>query len=179
MAGHPTVIKVLPVYRTLTRMERPLMSPSRRRGRLRTVTAAALALGVIVSLAGCETKVSVRGNLPDPEQVLEVTPGVSSRDDVVRALGSPSTLSTFQDNTWYYIGHRAEQFAFFKPEITDRSVLVVTFTEAGRVEDTKLYTVENGEVIDPVTRKTPTEGRELTVLQQIIGNIGRFPTEGK
>jgi outer membrane protein assembly factor BamE (lipoprotein component of BamABCDE complex) len=160
-------------------MESPQMSAPRRRSLLRTTACTSLLLGALVVLSACETKIAVRGNLPEAEQVLEVQPGVSTRDDVVRSLGSPSTLSTFQDDTWYYIGHRSEQFAFFKPEVTDRSVLVVTFTESGRVEDTKLYTVENGTIIDPVSRKTPTEGRELTVLQQIIGNIGRFPTEGK
>jgi hypothetical protein len=28
--------------------------------------------------------------------------------------------------------------------------------------------------ISPVARVTPTEGRDLTLLQQLFGNIGRF-----
>lgn len=138
---------------------------------LPTVLAAALLAG---SLAACSPRVAVRGNLPDPEQVVEVLPGESSREDVQRILGSPSTLSTFQDATWYYIGERTEQLAFFAPDVVERSVLVITFNDAGRVDDTKLYTVEDGQEIAMVARETPTEGKELTIWQQLIGNIGRF-----
>ena len=126
-------------------------------------------------IAGCAERVDVRGNLPDVEQVVEIQPGISTRDDVVRILGTPSTLSSFQDRTWYYIGQRQEQFAFLRPEITDRSVLIVTFDERGLVQETRLNTIEDGHNVDLVERETPTEGRELTVLQQLFGNLGRFP----
>ncbi|SMF43354.1 Beta-barrel assembly machine subunit BamE [Tistlia consotensis] len=129
------------------------------------------------SLAGCAARVAVRGNLPDPEQVAAVLPGQSSRQDVQRILGSPSTLSTFQANTWYYIGERTEQIAFFRPDVIDRSVLVITFKDDGTVDDTKLYTVEDGQEIAMVDRTTPTEGNELTIWQQLIGNIGRFGSD--
>lgn len=127
-----------------------------------------------VALGACSSRVAVRGNLPEPEQVVAVQPGESSREDVQRILGSPSTLSTFQDATWYYIGERTEQVAFFAPDVVERSVLVVTFNDAGLVDDTKLFTVEDGQEIAMVDRTTPTEGNELTIWQQLIGNIGRF-----
>ncbi|MEX2628889.1 MAG: outer membrane protein assembly factor BamE [Tistlia sp.] len=149
-------------------------SPSRRAAAL--LLAAPLLIG---ALSACSSRVAVRGNLPDPEEVVEVMPGESRRDDVQRILGSPSTLSTFQDDTWYYIGERTEQVAFFEPEVIERSVLVVTFNDAGLVDDTQLFTVEDAQEIAMVDRTTPTEGKELTVLQQLIGNIGRFGgTEG-
>lgn len=140
-----------------------------------TVGAAALAM----SLAACDGKVAVRGNLPDPEEILEIQPGLHDRNDVVQILGSPSTVSTFLDDTWYYIGFRTQQFAFLEPEVTDRSVLVVAYNDNGIVDDTRLFTVEDGIIINPVSRKTPTEGRELTILQQIFGNLGRFPGAGE
>ena len=58
----------------------------------------------------------------------------------------------------------------------ERSIFVVTFDEGDTVQQTKLYTLEDGRVIDPVSRETPTEGRELTVLQQLFGNLGKFPS---
>ena len=142
---------------------------------LKAAAAASLAAGVAFGTAACDRKVAVRGNMPDPEVVLEVQPGYSNRNEVLQVLGSPSTVSTFQDDTWFYIGYRTEQFAFLEPEVVDRSVLVVAFNDAGVVDDTRLYTVEDGQIIDPVSRETPTEGRELTILQQLFGNIGKFP----
>lgn len=142
---------------------------------LKSTAALTLAVGIAAGTAACDRKVAVRGNMPDPEVVVEVQPGYSNRNDVLEILGSPSTVSTFQDDTWFYIGYRTEQFAFLEPEVVDRSVLVVAYNDAGVVDDTRLYTVEDGEIIDPVSRETPTEGRELTILQQLFGNIGKFP----
>ncbi len=137
------------------------------------VAAGTLAFG----LAACTKAVRVQGNMPDPEVIAEIQPGIDDRNVVVDKLGSPSTISTFIDNKWYYIGQKTEQFAFLDPDILERSVLVVSFDQNGVVDDTLLYTLEDGQIVDPVDRITPTEGKELNVLQQLFGNIGRFPTE--
>ena len=141
----------------------------------RPLGAVLLAAGLAVALAACGGEVAVRGNMPDPEVIAEIQPGGDRREDVVDKLGSPSTVSTFLDRKWYYIGQKVEQFAFMAPSVVERSVLVVSFDETGTVDDTLMYTLEDGQIIDPISRKTPTEGRELTVLQQLFGNLGRFP----
>ena len=137
---------------------------------------APLAAGALLLLAACTNEVVVRGNLPDPDAMATEQTGSSTRQQVAEALGTPSTISSFQDRTWYYIGQKQTQVAFLDPEILERSVFVVTFDDAGMVQETAHYTLEDGVIIDPVSRKTPTEGREMTVLQQIFGNLGKFPT---
>ncbi len=54
---------------------------------------------------------------------------------------------------------------------------VVSFDEAGLVVTTQTYALEDGRPIDPVDRITPTEGRDLSVLQQLLGNIGKYPSQ--
>jgi outer membrane protein assembly factor BamE (lipoprotein component of BamABCDE complex) len=136
-----------------------------------------LLAGLLASgLVACAPQVDTRGNLPDPETVLEVQPGVHDRDQVATILGSPSTVATFEDDTWYYISRRTEKIAFFEPEVVDQQVLVVKFGQDGLVADMAVYGMEDGQVIEPVERTTPTSGRELTILQQLFGNIGRFNT---
>jgi outer membrane protein assembly factor BamE (lipoprotein component of BamABCDE complex) len=134
--------------------------------------ASALALGL--ALSAC-AGITVRGNMPDPEEIAAITAGVDSRRDVAERLGSPSTLSTFQDRKWYYIGQTTRQFAFMKTDVLDRRVLVVTFDDDGRVDQTVVYGMDDGWDIDPVSRITPTEGDDLTVFQQLFGNFGRLP----
>ena len=138
---------------------------------------ALLAVAAVGLAAGCQDNVQVRGNMPDADVVSEIRPGVHGRDDIIDMLGSPSTVSTFEDNTWYYVGQKSEQLAFLKPEVIERKVLVISFDETGLVGETKTYTLADAREIDPVGRETPTEGRDLTILQQLFGNIGRFPTE--
>ncbi len=154
-----------------------MISPKDRDSKARAWHATLIAAGAAIFLAGCYNSLQVRGNIPDEEVVSEIQPGVHGREDIVEMLGSPSTISTFQDTTWYYVGQKTEQFAFLDPEVVERTVLVISFDETGLVGETKTYTLADGREIDPVGRETPTEGRDLTILQQLFGNIGRFPAE--
>ncbi|MGF1628251.1 MAG: outer membrane protein assembly factor BamE [Kiloniellaceae bacterium] len=127
-----------------------------------------------IGLSACGNEVQLRGNTPDPEDIAEIRPGVHSRQDIVDLLGSPSTVSTFEERKWYYIGQKTQEVAFMKPEVLDRNVLVITFDETGVVEATQSYGIADAQEVAPVGRETPTEGRDLTFLQQLFGNIGRF-----
>ena len=141
--------------------------------RAKLIWAPALA-AIAIGLGACAQDISVRGNMPQDADLDRITPGVHSRNDVARLLGSPSTVSTFQDSKWYYIGHKSTEFAFFAPEVLERKVVVVSFNDAGTVEETKTISLSDGQDIDPVDRVTPTEGRKPNFLQEIFGNIGRF-----
>jgi outer membrane protein assembly factor BamE (lipoprotein component of BamABCDE complex) len=139
-----------------------------------------LAVSLPLTLAACERAIQVRGNLPDDGDVAKISPGIHTRGDIASLLGTPSTVSTFEDSKWYYIGQKTTEFAFFEPEVLERKVVVVSFDDAGTVADTTVYTLEDGQEIEPVGRVTPTEGKDLTILQQLIGNLGRFRgTESK
>lgn len=144
-------------------------------GQMRHLILAAL---LPVALAACAQSVNVRGNLPEPENLTKINPGVHSREDVASLLGSPSTISTFQDNKWYYIGQKTTQFAFFAPEVLERKIIEISFDSDGMVAASKIYTLEDGQEIDPVDRITPTEGKKLTILQQLLGNVGKFSAPG-
>jgi outer membrane protein assembly factor BamE (lipoprotein component of BamABCDE complex) len=113
--------------------------------------------------------------MPDLEELMAVTPGSDSREDVLNLLGTPSSLSTFEQNKWYYIGQKVEQFAFYRPEVIDRQVLVISFDDNGIVNQTKLLSLDDAIVVDPVERMTPTEGADLTIMEQFFGNFGRLP----
>jgi outer membrane protein assembly factor BamE (lipoprotein component of BamABCDE complex) len=143
---------------------------------LRSCACARLALAgaLLAGLAACQPRIDTRGNLPDPDNVLKINPGIDGRDQVANLLGTPSSIATFDDRTWYYISRRTETFAFFEPEVVDQEVLMVKFDEAGIVSDMQIYGLEDSKTIQPVERTTPTLGRELTILQQLIGNLGRF-----
>lgn len=126
------------------------------------------------ALTGCEPRIDTRGFMPHPDLVAQVEPGSVDKFQVAQILGTPSTVSTFDEDTWYYVTQKTQNFAFFKPEIIDQEVLVVAFNDVGRVEELNRYTIEDGLIIDPVTRKTPTAGKKLSILQQLFGNVGRF-----
>jgi outer membrane protein assembly factor BamE (lipoprotein component of BamABCDE complex) len=132
------------------------------------------AIAVPLVLLGCEGIVSQRGFTPTPGSVEKLEVGAQSREDVIRLIGTPSAVATFNPNVWYYISERQEAVAFFKPKVTEQAVMQLSFTEAGRLQAIKKYDQKDAESITMVSRITPTAGKQLTVLEQILGNIGRF-----
>jgi outer membrane protein assembly factor BamE (lipoprotein component of BamABCDE complex) len=129
-----------------------------------------------LTLAACTPTLVVQGYVPDDETLATVQQGVDSKDAVVTKLGSPSSIAAFDDDTWIYINKSTENFAFFEPTVVGQNVVAINFDPEGRVENIRRYTLEDGRLIDPITRKTPTQGRELGILEQLFGNVGRFNT---
>jgi len=110
---------------------------------------------------------------------VQILPGQDDKNRVEQLLGSPSTTGTFGDDTWYYISRRTAQTAFFDPDTIDQGVLAISFDPQGVVEDMKIYDQSDGRLVAMVDRSTPTHGNELTFVQQLLGNFGRFSPEDK
>jgi outer membrane protein assembly factor BamE (lipoprotein component of BamABCDE complex) len=125
-------------------------------------------------LTACETVIDQRGFAATPGSVEKLDVGSQSREDVIRLIGSPSTVATFNPNVWYYISQKQEAYAFLKPDMVEQNVLQLTFNESGRLQAMKKYDLADGKDITMVTRITPTAGKELTILEQLLGNVGRF-----
>ena len=138
------------------------------RGAIIVGLAAALALG------GCTREVLNQGYVQSEDAISLVSQG-SSREQVLLALGTPSTTATFGNEVFYYISQqRVRNFAFQNPRVTDQRVLAVYFTSDDTVERVANYTLKDGKVFDTISRTTPTAGRDESFLQQVIvGGLGR------
>jgi len=170
-------------------MSSSLRAASLRRGAARPL--ALLILGAGLGLTACGPVVQSQGLQIREHELARIQRGISTERDVRNVLGSPTTTDvvTLLNDTgemppveaqrWIYIHQVSEQHAFFAPEVVERSVLVVDFDAAtGVVHDYEQLGLEDGYLVEIVPRETPTEGIELTILQQLLGNLGRFtPTE--
>lgn len=134
-------------------------------------------LGFAAALAGCEETYTLHGFSPQIADLESIEAGADTRGSVLRKLGRPSSISSFESDNWYYTASTVEKYAFYEPKVIDRKVVAISFDAQGLVTRVGRYGVEDGQVIDLVTRTTPTYGRELTILQQIFGNLGRFNAE--
>ena len=141
---------------------------------------AALAVAVLVPLAACSTggigkmsKTTHHGYVVSAT-ALEQIPVGSSRDQVIIALGSPSTTANFGGEVFYYISQTKHQTVAFMPEkVVDQRVLAVYFNENETVEQIADYGMKDGKVFDFVTKTTPTRGRDENFLQQVLaGALG-------
>ncbi len=133
-----------------------------------------VAVATFAMLAACAPTVRVHGFAPTQEEIAQIEPGVSSRDSVQQLIGLPSSTGVMEDSAWYYVQTETSQFTFFAPRVIDRRVVAVVYTEGGQVATVNEYGLEDGRVIDLQTRITVTEAAQLSILQQILANFGRF-----
>lgn len=140
----------------------------------RVALVAVLTAGALLQGA-CTPTVDHRGYLPKQSQMQQLQVGMS-KAEVEAILGSPSTTATInvQGDSYFYISSVVEQRAFLDPKEVDRKVLAVRFDQFDQVESFAHYGLEDGQVVNISDRRTPTRGKELTIIQQLFSNIGRF-----
>ena len=128
---------------------------------------------ILLGLTACAASDATRGNFLFQEDIMAIQPSLSSKNDVLNTLGSPTTRAVFDDNTWYYVGLKTEKESFFDEKVVERQVYKLTFDDMGTV--TSVEEVEGESVDVPLaSRVTPTSGNEVTFIQQMLGNIGKF-----
>ena len=130
-------------------------------------------LSSVALLCACTPTVTKNGNLLQDYQIADVVVGVHTKSDVLRLLGSPTTQAPFDNNVWYYIGQEREKHGILDPKIVKERIVVASFDDQGVLQSLK---DEDGERLDiPFERdKTPTHGNDMSVVQQFLGNLGRF-----
>lgn len=133
-----------------------------------------LTLGLAgLGLTACAPTVNNRGNLVEDRRLVGVHAGSSTKQDVTKLLGSPSTTSTLDPNVWYYIGSITETESFLDPAIVQQRVLRISFNDQGVVDKiADVDTAESREVV-PDEETTPTAGHEISFIEQLVGNLNR------
>lgn len=146
----------------------------------RTLTTLTLTAAAIVT-TGCNPILRTHGYVPTSEAKPQaIEPGADTKSTVLASLGNPSVKSTFdedvEEDTWYYMNSVRQRFAYLRPLVEERSITAISFNSDGQVQKVAEYGIEDGRYVNYVDRKTPTRGREITILEQIFGSVGRLPT---
>jgi outer membrane protein assembly factor BamE (lipoprotein component of BamABCDE complex) len=139
--------------------------------------ATAVVLAALLAGSACAPDTAIRGNLPRPEKLAMVKPGLTTRNDVREILGPPSNVGTFNDKVWYYISQKTENTPMSVPQVLDRTVIAVHFTDTGIVDDVRTLGKDAGRDISPVARTTPSAGHEPSLLRDLFGNIGKVGSD--
>ena len=130
------------------------------------------ALLCLTGLGACAPTISTNGFQAVDVKPRDIKVG-DTRSSVLLRLGSPSTQGEFDPNVWYYVSQRTEKYAYYKPRVQTRDVTSITFDKGDRVVEVKDLTLKDGYQIAYDGASTPTRGKSLNWLEQILGTIGR------
>ena len=144
-------------------------------------TRIAFAVSAAALLCACNPVLRTHGYVPtDTAKPQAVEAEVDNKASVLSRLGNPSVEGTFNEDldsdTWYYINSVRQRQAYLRPKVQERTITAITFNADGNVTRVAEYGIEDGRYVNYKDRETPTRGRELSVLEQIFGSIGRLPT---
>ena len=141
--------------------------------------ARAAILGSIgLGLSGCIGEEIRHGYQLDQAALAAVRPGMSA-DQVLQTLGTPSTVSTIGNKSWYYISQNTSRTVLFLGEqIEDQKVTAVYFNPGLKVDRVALYGLQDGRIFDFIERKTPTSGAERAFLSQLFRGLTKYEAFG-
>lgn len=119
------------------------------------------------------------GDIPEPTRINALKVGRHTKEDVARLLGSPTSITLFEKESWLYIESKEQKRVFFPAKEIERKVVQVTFSGKGMVEKVNQLSLDDGQQITIDDTKTPVSGKDLSVIDELIGNFGRFPANNR
>lgn len=136
-----------------------------------------LAFAVLASgLSACSSYDGTveHGYVMDKQSLSQINAGESA-EQVLAILGTPTTTSTVGGSAWYYISQKTVRtVAFMKPKIVAQRVYAVYFDKAHNVSRTANYGLKDGKVFDFESNTTPTTGKNVDFLNNLVKNLLRF-----
>lgn len=133
------------------------------------------AVALAAAAGACAPTVATQGFQAIDAKPQDVVAGTDTKETVLARLGSPSTTSTFEpESVWYYLTQTTERYTYNKPQVSQRTVTEITFDKTdGKVAAVRTLSLADGREVAMERRETPTRGRQLTILEQLLGNVGR------
>ena len=98
----------------------------------------------------------------------------TNKNDIIKILGSPSTISKFDNNIWIYIERKQTQSElknFGKMEIYENNVLVLEVSDYGILKDKKLYNIGEMENINLSTATTESTYKKDTFIYDFMSSL--------
>ncbi|SON56185.1 SmpA / OmlA family protein [Hartmannibacter diazotrophicus] len=139
-----------------------------------SIRTGALVLGLTLALGACGAPPLQHGFVM-PENGLEQVPVGSSEEQVLLVFGTPTTQSSLNGKTYYYITQVIDENPLMGRSITDQRVLAIYFNDDNTVSRIGEYGLKDGRVFDFITRKTPTTGTDLNLISQILNSKPAMP----
>ena len=133
----------------------------------------AASIALLTSACASDAFIVHNGNMPSNERISKVEVG-STKNFVARTLGAPSSVTSFDQNTWIYMSSDIRKVAFFEPKEISRDVLTIKFNKMNQVESIHRLNKDNGQEIVVAEDETPAAGHQPGFFEKFFGGIGSY-----
>ena len=125
-------------------------------------------------LSSCAQPINIHGNRISLKSFDIIEPGKTTEQQVLEQLGKPVITQDYGSKSWIYVESKSQKTVLSGRKFINRTIVRVSFDKKGIATSVDIIPYDKELKPNVATRKTPTAGQEITVLQQLIGNFGRF-----
>ncbi|MDG2187473.1 MAG: outer membrane protein assembly factor BamE [Hyphomicrobiales bacterium] len=128
---------------------------------------------IILNISSCGSNIEKRGYLFNDNMQQDIVSGMQ-KFEILQLMGSPSTTSSENGDKFYYIANKFYKYAFLNPKEIERTVIVISFNNEDNVDNIEKYTLKDGKIVNYKSDKTIPGGTQVTVIQDLLDNTGRY-----
>ncbi len=132
---------------------------------------------LVLTLTGCKTIYS-RGQFVEDAQVEQLMNKKMTKEQVVGLIGTPTIVSDYSKDTWFYAQRVMYSRAWFDPKVISQRVVKLVFS-GNKLTEVEVFNDnhEDGIVVSEEYTKSP--GSEKTYMQNFMKNFGKFNKKKK
>ena len=128
---------------------------------------------IALMLSACIVNNSKHGYDSTAADLKQIKVNQNSKEQVEEIMGSPSTVSTFDDNIWYYMTFDVRQIALFPPTITHEKVIQLKF-QNNILTKVAVYDKNTNRSLGFNKETSEVQGDDQGMMKDFFLNIGRF-----
>ena len=98
----------------------------------------------------------------------------SNKNDLIKNIGHPSSVSEFDNNKWFYIERKQTNQSLFKlgiKKLSKNNVLIVEFNDKGLVDNKKLIDISDMNKLKYVKKITTKDFETDNTLYNILSSL--------
>ena len=135
-----------------------------------------LLLSIVFFITACSSnKVSKKHGFISLENKLEnIAINKSNKNDIIKIIGHPSSISKFDTNKWFYIERKQTNQSLFKlgiKKISKNNILVIEFNDKGLLKKKKLFNLKDMNELKYVKKITSKEFEQDNTIYNIFSSL--------
>jgi|TARA_B100002051_G_scaffold50321_1_gene45404 outer membrane protein assembly factor BamE (lipoprotein component of BamABCDE complex) len=104
----------------------------------------------------------------------KIKPNYTNKNDIIKIIGPPSSISDFDKNKWFYIERLKTNQSLLKlgsQKIQKNNILIVTFNKSGMLQSKKLLDLNNMNDIKFLEKTTQKDFQKNNIVYEIFSSM--------
>jgi len=132
-----------------------------------------IAIFISLAISSCISRVEKHGYMFDLSDHQLLTEGIFTKNKVLQLMGSPTLISDLDGReVWIYYAEDVRKLLFFKPDIINREIIMLSFNKNETLTKLENYSLENEKNLRFAENYTKVHSNKNGVFKSIFGNVG-------